>query len=190
MEFAIPISQFIPAHVKWGQAKSHPFRKTIPFEYEENNIKYNNLILSLCPLKVVEVDFEKNYIILEETKHLPYLQKLEQFQQMVDDELTNNSKKWIDKSKLPSVIHRPLQPWVKSKRLTLYLSAEPSSLVFFTEGGPAKFCSETIKPGDTLRAIVKIHGLSLQTSENDVWTGKSRIQHMILQLYKISTPLT
>jgi hypothetical protein len=189
MEFAIPISRFVPAHVKWGQIKSFPFRKTIPFEYEENNIKYNNLILSLCPLKVVEVDFEKNQIVLEETKKLSYLQKLEQFQQMVDDELTNNSKKWIDKSKMPSVIQRPLQPWLKSKRLTLYLSAEPGSLVFFTEDGPAKFSSETIKPGDTLRAIVKIHGISLQTSDDDVWTGKSRIQHTILQVYKVLSPL-
>ena len=190
MEFAIPISRFTPTNVKWGQIKSYPFRKTIPFEYEEYNIKYNNLILSLCPLKVVEVDFEKNQIILEETKKLPYLQKLEQFQQIIDDELVINSKKWITKSKSPSVIQRPLQPWLKSKRLTLYLSAEPSSLAFFTENGQTKFSSETIKPGDTLRAIVKIHGISLQTLEDDVWTGKSRIQHTILQLYKISFPLT
>jgi LysM repeat protein len=187
MEFAIPLSRFTPAHVKWGQTKSHPFRITIPFEYEEHNIKYSNLILSLCPLKVAELDFEKNQIVLEEIKKLPYLQKLEQFQQMVDEELITNSKKWIDKSKLPAAIQRPLQPWLKSKRLTLYLSADPSSLAFFTEDGPAKFSSETIKPGDTLRAIVKIHGLSLQTSEDDVWTGKSRIQHTILQLYKVST---
>jgi hypothetical protein len=190
MEFAIPLSRFTPANVKWGQAKSHPFRKTISFEYEEHNIKYNNLILSLCPLKVIELDLEKNQIILEEIKKLPYLQKLEQFQQIVDEEIRNNSKKWIEKSKLPIVIQHPLQPWVKSKRLTLYLSAEPSSLAFYTEDGPARFSSETIKPGDTLRAIVKIHGLSLQTSEDDVWTGKSRIQHTILQLYKVSSPLT
>jgi len=190
MEFAIPISRFNPVNVKWGQTKSQAFRKTIPFEYEENNIKYNNLILSLCPLKVVELDLEKNQIVLEEIKKISYLQKLEQFQQIVDEQLVNNSKKWIDTSKLPAVIQRPLQPWLKSKRLTLYLSAEPSSLIFFTEDGLTKFSSETIKPGDTLRAIIKIHGLSLQTSEDDVWTGKSRIQHTILQLYKVSTSLT
>jgi hypothetical protein len=97
MEFAIPLSRFTPANVKWGQAKSHPSRKTISFEYEEHNIKYNNLILSLCPLKVIELDLEKNQIILEEIKRLPYLQKLEQFQQIVDEEIRSNSKKWIEK---------------------------------------------------------------------------------------------
>jgi len=189
MEFAIPLSRFIPTNVKWGQIKSHPYRKTIPLEYEEMNIKYNNLILSLCPLKVVEVDFGKHQIILEEIKKIPYLQKLEQFQQLIDEELTSNSNKLINKSNVATVIQRPLQPWLKSKRLTLYLSSEPSSLLFFTETGQAKFSSETIKPGDTLRAIVKIHGISLQMSEDDIWTGKSRIQHTILQLYKTSFPL-
>jgi hypothetical protein len=39
---------------------------------------------------------------------------------------------------------------------------------------------------DTIKkVIIKIHGLSLQMSEDDIWTGKSRIQHHILQIYKI-----
>ena len=189
MEFAIPISRFNPESVKWGQSRSCPFRRTIPFEYEESNMKTNNLIISLYPLRVVEIDFEKNQLILEEGKRLPFLSKLEQLQDIVSEELTHNSKKWIDESKLPAVIQSPLQPWLKFKKLILYLSADPSSISFFTEQGPAIFSSSTVKPGDTIRAIIKIHGLSLQMSEDDNWTGKSRIQHNILQLYKVSAKL-
>lgn len=189
MEFAIPISRFNPAHVKWAKPKVSFCRRTIPFEYEENNIKTNNLIVSLYPLRVIEIDMEKKHLVLEETKSLPCLSKLEKFQQNTSDELMNNSKKWIDESKLPPLIQSPLQPWLKSKKLILYLSSDPSSLAFFTETGPTVFSAEHIKPGDTLRAIIKIHGLSLQMSEQDIWTGKSRIQHNILQIYKLSGPI-
>ena len=189
MEFAIPISQFNPAHVKWGQPKSHPFRRTIPFEYEEHKLKFSNLIISLNPLKIIEIDLEKNQMILEETKG-SFLSKLENFQNLVSTELITNSKKWVDESKLPSIIQAPLQAWLKNKKIILYLSADPGSLSFFTENGPEKFSPTTIKPGDTIRAVIKIHGLSLQMSEDDIWTGKSRIQHNILQMYKISTTLT
>ena len=189
MEFAIPISRFNPAHVKWGQPKTCLYRRTIPFEYEEPGIKTNNLIVSLYPLRVVEIDMEKKQIVLEETKRLPFLSKLEQLQHNISDELINNSKKWVDESKLPALIQSPLQPWLKSRKLILYLSSDPSSLAFFMDSGPTTFSTEHIKPGDTLRAIIKIHGLSLQMSEQDIWTGKSRIQHNILQIYKLSSPL-
>jgi hypothetical protein len=189
MEFAIPISQFNPASVKWGQPRSHPYRRTIPFEYLDNNIKFNNLIISLHPLKITEIDLEKNQLILEEGKKTSFLSKLDEFQHNVSEELIHNSKKWVDESRLPSVIQSPLQQWFKSKKINLYLSADPSSLTFFTEDGPAIFSTDLVKPGDTIRAVIKIHGLSLQMSENDNWTGKSRIQHNILQLYKVSTTL-
>jgi hypothetical protein len=186
MEQAIPISKFDPTNVKWGPPKTGPFKRTIHFRYEENDIIFNNVILALHPLKVVEIDHEKNQLILEESKKYPYLSKLEQFQTLVSNELEKNSSKWIEESKSPQLIKSPLQLWLKSKRLTLYLSSEPDLLPFYTPTGPAIFSDTTIKPGDIIRAIVKIQGLSLQISESDIWTGKSRIQHHILQLYKVS----
>jgi hypothetical protein len=60
-------------------------------------------------------------------------------------------------------------------------------LTFFTEEGQAIFSEATIRPGDVIRAVVKIQGVSLQMTEDDVWTGKSRIQHHILQLYKVKS---
>jgi hypothetical protein len=37
-----------------------------------------------------------------------------------------------------------------------------------------------------IRITVKLQGLSLQMVEDNIWTGKSRIQHHILQIYKVS----
>ena len=187
MEIVIPISQFDPKNVKLDHVRSNPLRRTISFTYEENNIAFSNLILMLHPLKVIEIDMEKKQIVLEESRGPALLAKLEQFQMNVNGELERNPEKWIEESKLPSVIRNPLQQWVKSKRFTLYLSSEPSSLCMFTEKGKTIFSEDSIKPGDMVRVIIKIHGLSLQMSEDDIWTGKSRIQHHILQLYKINS---
>ena len=79
----------------------------------------------------------------------------------------------------------PLQPLVKNKKLTLYLSSQPESLTFIEDGETAVFSETTVKPGDLLRITVKFQGLSLQMIEDNVWTGKSRIQHHILQIYKV-----
>jgi len=185
MEFAIPISRFDPNNVRWGQPRTGPFRRTIPFMYHENQITLNNLILILQPLRVVELDWTRNQLVLEESKRMPFLSRLEQFQSLVMSELDKQSKDWIDTSKFP-VSASPLQLWLKSRKLTLYLSAQPDALPFFIDGNPAVFSEKTVKPGDIIRAIVKIQGLSLQMSEDDVWTGKSRIQHHILQLYKVT----
>ena len=84
-------------------------------------------------------------------------------------------------------IKNPLQPWLKLKKLTLYLSSQPETLPFFINGMPAIFSQDTVKPGDIIRAVIKIQGLSLQMTEDDIWTGKSRIQHHILQLYKVTS---
>jgi len=186
MDFVIPISHFDPNNVRLDQVKSHPLRKTISFTYNYNNIILNNLVLILHPLKVVELDIQKKQITLEETNG-SLLTRLEQFQMNINNELEKTPKKWLDESMLPPVIKNPLQQWVKSKRFILYLSSEPSSLSMFTEQGKTIFSESLIQPGDMVRVIIKIHGLSLQMSEDDIWTGKSRIQHHILQMYKLSS---
>jgi hypothetical protein len=186
MEFCIPITRFDPSNVKWQQPRTGPFRRTIPFGYEENNITFNNLILGLHPLKVIDIDRTRNQLILEEPDTISLLTHVDQFQIDVSNELEKNSRSWVEESKLPSIIKSPLQPWLKSRRITLYLSTDPSLLHFYIDGKPAVFSYTAIKPGDMIRAIVKVQGLSLQMSEDDNWTGKSRIQHHILQLYKVS----
>jgi hypothetical protein len=181
MEIAIPISEFDTFKVKWSQPKTGPFRKTIPFTYEHNSIQFNSLIIGLHPLKVVEVDMERNQLTLEESKKSTLLTKISHFQHSVNIEIEKRSKAWSEDFKTCSI-----QPWLKSNRLTLYLSDKPETLSFYTEDGPDVFSDKTVKPGDMIRAIVKIQGVSLQMSEDNIWTGKSRIQHHILQLYKLS----
>jgi len=185
MEFAIPISRFNSSYVTWGTPRNAPFRRTVPFGYSDAHINLNNVIVLLQPLQIVELDWARKNIVLEETARISYLSKLDQFQTTVASTINQNYKGWLDSSiKNP----QPLQPWLKGRRLTLYLSAQPDTLPFFTEDGPAVFSSKTIKPGDSIRAVVKLQGLSLQMSEDDTWTGRSRIQHHIVQLYKVSNP--
>jgi hypothetical protein len=187
MEFAIPISRFDPTHIRWGQPRIGPFRRIIPFGYEENQVAFNSLILVLEPLRVSEIDFSKNQVVLEELDSISFLSKLDQFQKIVSGSIVKYYKEWLSDTILSDPeTHSPLQLWLKSRKLTLYLSAQPETVPFFTEEGPAVFSEQTIKPGDLIRAVVKLYGISLQMSENNVWTGKSRIQHHVLQLYKVT----
>lgn len=187
MEFAIPISRFDPSRIIWGEPRSGPFRKIVPFGYNENSIALNNLILVLQPLRIVEIDWVRNQVILEESKRLPFLTKLYQLQSIILNEIESTPKHIMQDTHLVHKSPISLQPWLKSKRLTLYLSSQPDTLPFFTQEGQSTFSQETIKAGDIIRAVVKVQGVSLQMTEDDSWTGKSRIQHHILQLYKVKS---
>ena len=185
MELAIPITSFDPDRVKWGEPRSGPFRKIIPFTYHDEELQFNNLIIALHPLKIVEVDKVRNRLVLEEPNNVSLLSRLEKSQTNTINELKSDLSKWVDE---PNNYTRcPLQTWIRSKILTLYLSPDPLMFDFYTQNGLEKFSETSIKPGDSVRIVIKIHGLSLQMTDDDVWTGKSRIQHQILQIYKVST---
>jgi hypothetical protein len=182
MEFAVPISILDISKIKWAQPRPGPFRKTIPFTYEDVSLNFNNLIIALHPLRVAELDMERNQLILEDTKKTSHLSKIEQFQSNVCSELDKWSKENLEDTR---VVKSPLQPWLKSGKLTLYLSDKPELLSFYNDYTPSIFSDKTVKPGDMISAVVKIQGVSLQMSGDDIWTGKSRIQHHILQLHNV-----
>ena len=192
MEFAIPVTRFDPNNVTLNQPRSGSYKKTIPFGYTDNSLTFSSLVLSLEPLKVVEIDWDKNQLVLEEFTNLSFLSKLEQFQRLVNSQITNNFRKFLSDDELPDTLSiMPLQSCVKSRRITLYLSNEPSSLPFFSDTGASiatacKFSKDTVQPGSLLRVVVRLHGVSLQMTPSNIWTGKSRIQHHVLELYKVS----
>ena len=187
MEFAIPISRFDPNHVTWNQPRPGSFRKTVPFGYNENGISFNSLITVLEPLKVVEIDWDKNQLVLEEFTALSFLSKLDQFQKSVNTQISTNFRKLLDDNELPdSLTIAPLQSCVKGRRITLYLSNDPSQLSFFMEGSASRLSKDAVKPGDLIRAVIRLYGISLQMTHNNIWTGKSRIQHHVLELYKVA----
>ena len=123
-------------------------------------------------------------MILEETGERLFLNKLEQFQKLANTYILENAASWLEGSE-PSDIYG-LQPWLKSRRITLFLSNDPKLLTFYTESGKSVLSSKSIKPGDFIRAVVKLNGISLQMTNKDIWTGKSRIQHHVLELYRVS----
>ena len=187
MEFAIPISRFDPSKVRWGLIKNGPFRKTISFNYKDNNQTFNSLNLILEPLTVFYVDWDKKQLILEESSQGHFLTKIEQLQTVVNNQIKKQYTEWLDGTVFPkSEEIAPLQPWLKSQKLVLYLSSDPSSIPFFTENGSEVISEKSLKPGDLIRAVVCLQGISLQLSESNNWLGKSRIQHYLIKLYHIT----
>ena len=197
MEFAIPVTRFDPSHVTLNEPRTGTFKKTIPFGYSDSTLVFSSLILNLEPLKVVEIDWDKNQLVLEEFTGLSFLSKLDQFQKLVNTQITNNFRKFLTEEELPDTLTiMPLQSCVKARRITLYLSNEPSNLPFFNDAVPpigattsSKFSKDTVQPGDLIRVVVRLHGISLQMTPSNIWTGKSRIQHHVLELYKVH-PIT
>jgi hypothetical protein len=202
MEFAIPVTRFDPNNVTLNQPRSGSYKKTIPFGYTDNSLTFSSLVLSLEPLKVVEIDWDKNQLVLEEYTGLSFLSKLEQFQKLVNSQISTNFRKFLTDDELPDTLTiLPLQSCVKSRRITLYLSNEPSNLPFFSDPATAtgattstaaacKFSKNTVQPGSLLRVVVRLHGVSLQMTPSNIWTGKSRIQHHVLEVYKVSSVMT
>jgi len=185
MEFAIPLLDLDISKVKWSEPRSDNFRKCIQFTYQDTSVSFNNLIIVMQPLRVSEIDDERHQIILEDEQGKTTLDKIDQFQKSVCAELEKYSRDFLEDSR--GIVKLPLQPWLKSGKLSLYLTDKPEHLNFYTDKGLTRFSEKTVKPGDIIRAVVKIQGISLQISEDSIWTGKSRIQHHILELYKVNS---
>jgi hypothetical protein len=190
MEFAIPLAKCNPENIKIEDIKSFSFRKILPIEYTEGKTCFKNLIISLPPLKVREIHLEKNQVTLEESEETNQLQILEKIQEKLLTFLEINYTKWFHEIEIRDVKKIIFQPWINSKRITLFLPSNTTTFSYFTENGQSVFSSNSLKPGEIVRAFINIHGLCLQLLENNNWTGRSRIQHKTLHLYKILTPLT
>jgi hypothetical protein len=184
MDLAIPIEKFDPSKVIIGKSHDNPVRKIITLEYKDNNLHLYNLVLVLDSLKVKEIDLLNNMLILQESKESPNLSKLEELRKILNTQLDTNYKKWVDNANLLKLVKAPIQNWVTPEGIVLYLSNKPELLTFYNSGTKSVISTETIAPGDFIRAVIKIQGISLQMTEDGNWTGKSRIQHHILQLYK------
>lgn len=183
MELAIPLSKFSHGNIKWGHPRVGAFRRTIPFGYDEGASTFNSLILVLQPLKIVEYDEARSQLILEDTKRTSAFSKLELLQTHVGDALSSHKDAWLEGCRSPTEFS--VQPWVRGKRLTLHLSSQKEMTPFFSDAGPLKVSATTLRPGEFVRPVVKLQGLSLQMSDDENWTGKSRIQHHVLQLFKV-----
>jgi hypothetical protein len=141
----------------------------------------------LEPLRVHQIDWEKNQLTLEEIGPISFLTKFDQLQQLINTNVLKNYKDWLEDTTLPPIAHIcGVQPWLKGNKITLYLSTEPNLLTYYTETGSVPFSDKNIKPGDLIRAVVRLNGISLQMTSMDNWTGKSRIQHHVLELYKVT----
>jgi len=187
MEFAIPLSRFDPSHVKWGVPRAGSSKQTVGFLYEDSSIRASSLILVLEPLEVVFIDWSKHQINLKESEaHMSFLSKLNQFQKSIHSALVKHAKEWLGEECCVESTPVITQPLLKSGIVTLYLSSDPSVLTFTTPSGSAVVSEETLKPGDLIRVVVKLYGASLQMSDTNLWTGRSRIQHTILHIYKIT----
>ena len=186
MELAIPLTKFTPTNVHWGTPRSGAFRRTIPFLYEDNQTTFTSLVLVLQPLRVVEYDAERNQLVLEDTKRTQTaFNKLELLQTTVSQALDKHARMWLEGSPYPKEGAQPIQPWVRNRRITVHLSSQKELKPMFNETGKIEITADTLKPGTFLRLVVKLQGLSLQMSADDVWTGKSRIQHHVLQIYQV-----
>jgi hypothetical protein len=203
MELAIPLSKFSASSVTYGSYRTGYLRRTIPFAYEENQISLSSLILVLQPMRVVEYDESRNHLVLEDVKKTSFFSKLETLQDHTQEALNRYKTEWLEGTALPREIY-PVQPLIRNKRITLHLSSQRELMPYFVppsassaRGGSAvehstvngakeELTASSLKPGDFVRAIVKLQGLSLQMSPEETWTGKSRIQHHVLQLFKVA----
>jgi hypothetical protein len=190
MNFAIPISRFDPTNVGFTQPYLGQFRRTVNFTYKDNGLAFNTLHLLLEPLRVVDLDLARNQMVLEEVSQIQNLQKIEQLQAIINTQIKKRYAEWLEDTELPDpecIV--PSQSWVKSNRVTLFLSNDPSSLPLYIEGGRATISENTIKPGDLIRVVVRLQGFSLQMSTSNTWTGRSRIQHHLVDLYRVKETL-
>jgi hypothetical protein len=185
MDFAIPISRFETGNVELVKQPTNKF--SLGFSYKDGQFCNTPILLVLEPLKVVFIDWSKHQINLKEDEnYMSFLSKFLAFQKNIHESLGKHAKEWLGESYSEDMSYFATQPLFKSGILTLYMSSALDSVTYVADQKEQNFLNETLQPGDLVRIVVKLYGVSLQKSESEIWTGKSRIQHSILQIYKVN----
>ena len=185
MDFAIPLSRFEAGNVELVKQPTNKF--TLGFSYKDGQFCNMPILLVLEPLEIVFIDWSKHQINLKENEDfMSFLSKITVLQKNIHESIGKHAKEWLGESYSEEISYFSTQPLFKSGILTLYMSSALDYITYIADQKEQVLEKETLQPGDLVRIVVKLYGVSLQKSDSEIWTGKSRIQHTILQMYKVN----
>jgi hypothetical protein len=188
MEWAVPlqkidVNKIIVGQIRYGE------KPLAPLAYHLDSIHLPSVNILLPSLLVKDYDPHTGRLKLLIHDNAAVLRTLSSIQETLLATVFQKQSEWFPGSRKSSEeLHVFFQPFVENSLINLYCpstSTGNTSIPIWKGGSWLKGVSPgMIIKGDLIRVGLRIQGISFQHNlEQDIWTGRFRLQHKILQVF-------
>ena len=188
MEWAVPlqkidVNKIIVGQIRYGE------KPLAPLAYHDGPIHLPSVNLLLPALLVKDYDPQTGRLKLSIQDNGTVLRTLSSLQETLLKIVFQKQSEWFPGSRKSSEeLHVFFQPFVENNIINLYcpstLTGNTSIPIWKNDIWSKGVHSGSILKGDMIRVGLRIQGISFQHNmEADLWTGRFRLQHKILQVF-------
>ena len=182
----LPIQGIDAANIQLGPLGA---KLTTPISYNHPIAAMPSLSILLPIMPVHSYDSVTGHLVLQITD-ASQMKRLNTIQDHILKLIRLNQRTWFPEFKQRGDdIRTGFQPMVEGNLLHVYCPVSTGGPydIHVYNGEWSRSTKGVIKVGQTLRAVLRIQGVSFhQSSVTGAWTGKFRLQHRILSLYIIN----
>ena len=188
MEWAVPLQKIDVNKINVGQIR-YGEKPLAPLAYSDGPIHLPSVNLLLPPLLVKDYDPQTGRLKLSIQDNTAVLHTLSSLQETLLKIVFQKQSEWFPGSRKTSEeLHVFFQPFVENNIINLYCPSAVTgniSIPIWKDRVWSKGVTVgSIVKGDTIRVGLRIQGISFQHNlEADIWTGRFRLQHKILQVF-------
>lgn len=188
MEWAVPLQKIDVNKINVGQIR-YGEKPLAPLAYSDGLIHLPSVNILLPPLLVKDYDPQTGRLKLSIQDNTTVLHTLSALQETLLKIVFQKQSEWFPGSRKTSEeLHVFFQPFVENNIINLYCPSAVTgniSIPIWKDRVWSKgVTTGSIVKGDTIRVGLRIQGISFQHNlESDIWTGRFRLQHKILQVF-------
>jgi len=188
MEWAVPLQKIDVNKINVGQIR-YGEKPLAPLAYSDGPIHLPSVNILLPPLLVKDYDPQTGRLKLSIQDNTAVLHTLSSLQETLLKIVFQKQSEWFPGSRKSSEeLHVFFQPFVENNIINLYCPSAVTgniSIPIWKDRVWSKgVTTGSIVKGDTIRVGLRIQGISFQHNlEADIWTGRFRLQHKILQVF-------
>ena len=188
MEWAVPLQKIDVNKINVGQIR-YGEKPLAPLAYYDGPIRLPSVNILLPALLVKDYDPQTGRLKLAIQDKSDVLHILSSIQETLLKIVFQKQTEWFPGSRKTSEeLHVFFQPFVENSIINLYCPSSCTgniSIPIWKNGNWLRGVSPGMFiKGDTIRVGLRIQGISFQQNlEADLWTGRFRLQHKILQVF-------
>ena len=188
MEWAVPLQKIDVNKINVGQIR-YGEKPLAPLAYSDGPIHLPSVNILLPPLLVKDYDPQTGRLKLSIQDNAAVLHTLSSLQETLLKIVFQKQSEWFPGSRKTSEeLHVFFQPFVENNIINLYcpsaVTGNISIPIWKDKAWSKGVTTGSIVKGDTIRVGLRIQGISFQHNlEADIWTGRFRLQHKILQVF-------
>jgi hypothetical protein len=184
MLLTIPYQLLETSNIKLENFKSdHKGRIIAPLKYTTPSIRFHDINILTCPLVISDYDSSTNRIRFDIREQAAFLAKMSMVQETLVQKFYVNRFEILKYDVTIDEIRSMFQFLFYNSTLTLFVF--PNTGVKLVDGTTTTVGQ--LKKGDTIRCVIRIHGVSMLPVREGEFFPRFRIQHSVPTVYRVMT---